>query len=410
MATPPDKTRVKAGNISLPLYRHAEGWRWAWKDPASGKWRYGTRVDRKEALAEAFKQAALLSNRQADLAASLENPDQAALMRRFLSLNLTHSDLDRIESAQTAEIHPFGQVADQFLAAKQSARGRSRRNVLFLRTQLDSLKKHFGLDRPIGTVTGPEIETWINHGDIEARTRKNRRGAAITIWRWARTRRYLPDETTAAERTEKPLVPRSAPTTWTPAELAKMWAVCPESHRPWLALSAWAGLRGEEMYQDDKQSDKDVLRWRDITSGHLEIREAASKTNRRRIVPLCATLTAFLAEERARRADEPDTAPVCPGRHASADLPVINRSATAICGEVVGGWKRNALRHSFISYRAVQIGLSRTALEAGNSESEAKRSYHDAMTEADAKAWFDPFGSSSEVLSLVEEPKIVPMR
>ena len=62
------------------------------------------------------------------------------------------------------------------------------------------------------------------------------------------------------------------------------------------------------------------------------------------------------------------------GRHAAAHLPGGRQTATGLLGAAVGGWRRNALRHSFISYRAVQIGLSRTALEAGNSEGEDKRS------------------------------------
>ena len=54
----------------------------------------------------------------------------------------------------------------------------------------------------------------------------------------------------------------------------------------------------------------------------------------------------------------------------------------------MGGWRRNALRHSFISYRAAQTGLSQTAMEAGNSESEARRSYNDAKGKDEADAWF----------------------
>jgi len=397
MATPPNKTRVKAGHVSLPLYRHPKGWRWAWKDPATGRWRYGTRVDRKEALAEAFQQALRLASQQTGLQEAITQPDTAALLQRVLAAGITHAHLDRLDQLREAEIHPFGQVAEQFMAAKEGARGRSRRNIRSLRGHVDAMKARFGLDKPISDITIADLEAYIHHGTTSPRTRKNRRGTAVTLWRWARARRLLPDETTAAERTERPIVPKSVPATWTPAELAAMWTICPDSHRPWLALTAWSGVRVEECYQEDPLSGKDVIRWRDVFTGHLEIRPEVAKTERRRIIPICPSLAAFLAEERARRADEPDTAPVCPGRPPSRDLPVINRAPTIILGEAVGGWKANALRHSFISYRAVQIGLARTALEAGNSEAEARRSYHDAMTDADATAWFSPFGTSSEL-------------
>lgn len=412
MANPPDKTRVKAGNISIPLYRHAQGWRWAWKDPLTGTWRYGTRRDRKEALAQAYQQAVRMASQQSGLEQALADPDTAALIARALAAGLTHRDLDRLAVLRETDRHPFGQVAGQFMAAKESARGRSRRNIRVLRSHVDAMMDRFGAETAIAQITIEDLEAYIHDGAPSARTRKNRRGTAVTLWRWARSRRLLPDETTAAERTERPIIEQRVPATWTPAELAKMWNACPKSHRPWLALAAWAGVRVEECYQEDPLSSKDVIRWRDLSAGHLEIRPEVAKTKRRRIIPLCATLAAFLAEERARRADEPDDTPVCPGRPPSRDLPVINRAVTTILGEAVGGWKANALRHSFISYRAVQIGLSRTALEAGNSETEARRSYHDAMTEADAVAWFSPFGTSSELRIHPDDEaksKIVPM-
>jgi len=411
MAKPPDKTRVRAGAVSIPLYRHAKGWRWAWRDPATGQWRYGTRRDRTEALAEAHRQAVALGSELGDLERAIQDPDTAILIRRFLRMEPTHQDLDRLAEQQAAEVHPFSAVADEFLAAKEAARGLSRRNIRTLQTHLDGMKARWAA-RPIHEITPADIEAWIHQGDPAPRTRKNRRGAAVTLWRWARSREKLPDQKTAAERTEQPIVPRGVPTTWTPAELAAMWAVCPESHRPWLALSALAGLRGEETYQEDPLSGKDVVRWRDLAGGILTIRPEVAKTGVRRVIPICPALAAFLAQERVRRAAEGDDTPICPGRPPSRDLPVINRAVTTILGNAVGGWKVNALRHSFISYRAVQVGLARAALEAGNSEAEARRSYHDAMTEADAAAWFG-FGTPSEPgpLSIVgDDEKIVAIR
>lgn len=415
MATPPDKTRVKCGHVSLPLYRHREGWRWAWKDPQTNAWKYGTRRDRKEALAQAYQQAVRMASQQSGLEQALADPDTAALIARALAAGLTHRDLDRLADFREAEVHPFAQVADEFLAAKTAARGLSTRNLSTLRSHLRGMKDQFGDETDLGAITPARIDEWINAPGTP-RTRHNRRGAAITLWRWARGRRYLPDETTAAERTEKPIVIRRTPSTWTREELAAMWSVCPASHRPWFLLSAWAGLRGEECYPKGSDTQKDVVRWRDFTGGHLEIRPEVGKTGRtsgRRIIPLCPALAAFLAEERAKRADESDTAPVCPGSLPSQIQKRAKQAVTAILGAAVGGWRNNALRHSFISYRSAQVGIARAALEAGNSESEAKRSYHDAMTEAQADAWFapfEPFGSLSEVRPDTDAPKVVAIR
>jgi citrate lyase beta subunit len=38
---------------------------------------------------------------------------------------------------------------------------------------------------------------------------------------------------------------------------------------------------------------------------------------------------------------------------------------TTRLGKLLGGWRRNALRHSFLSYRAAQVGIAQAAREAG---------------------------------------------
>jgi predicted RNA-binding protein with PUA-like domain len=61
---------------------------------------------------------------------------------------------------------------------------------------------------------------------------------------------------------------------------------------------------------------------------------------------------------------------------------------TTRLGKLVGGWKRNALRHSFISYRAAVVGIAKAAAEAGNSESESRKSYQDAKSLDEGVRWF----------------------
>ena len=56
---------------------------------------------------------------------------------------------------------------------------------------------------------------------------------------------------------------------------------------------------------------------------------------------------------------------------------------------IPGGWRQNALRHSFISYRVAETGdVARTALEAGNSPKMIFRHYREVVDEEAAKAWF----------------------
>lgn len=394
------RERVRVGSVSLPLWRHAKGWRIAWKDPATGRWSYLTRSRREDAIDAAHAKAlALQRGRNAVADRLATDPETAALIARVLAMGLTHADLDRLAETRAAPAVPLSDAIGQFLAAKRAARGPSARNLRTLESALDGLLAHFPADPPLSAITPADLERWMSAGAVAARTVRNRRAVAVTFFRWCRSRRLLPDETTAAERTERPIVRRIVPATWTPAELRTLWQVCPETHRAWLALSAWAGIRGEELYQEIEESRKDVLRWSDIddTAGHILIRPLVAKTGDRRLIPITPALRAFLASERQAHLDRAAANdPVCRGRPPSRKLAGINRPVTAILGDAVGGWRPNALRHSFISYRAALVGLARAALEAGNSESEARKSYHDAMPEPLAKEWFNPFGTSSE--------------
>jgi hypothetical protein len=52
-------------------------------------------------------------------------------------------------------------------------------------------------------------------------------------------------------------------------------------------------------------------------------------------------------------------------------------------------WKKNALRHSFISYRVAESkDVSATSLEAGNSPKIIFQNYRELVTEKEAKEWF----------------------
>lgn len=384
------KKRIKVGNVSLPLYQHTEGWRWSWKDPGSGEWRYGTRVNKADAIASATVQAQALASPTAELEAACRDPEQASLLLRVLRAGLTHSDLDRYLLNLAIPEITVNEAIIQFLASKERAMGRSRRNYATLASALKPLQLELG-ETIITQVRAEHLERWMHRGDPSPRTVQNRRSVVITLWRWARVRGYLPDEPTAAEKTEAPLVPRGTPTTWTPGHLSVMLRACPPSHQTWLATAALAGIRHEELYQADSKSKKDVVRWRDVRGDIIEIRPEVAKTGNRRFIPVCPALRAWF--DLVSEAKKPDET-LCDGDLPSRQLAGQKHSVTALLGKSVNEpWKSNALRHSFISYRAALVGLATAAMEAGNSESEARRSYHDGKPKAEADAWFNQFPS-----------------
>ena len=265
----------------------------------------------------------------------------------------------------------------EFLEAKRANAGLSNRNVETLTRHVKRLPSG-----NLGDFTPATLPTLTGC----ARTRRNTINGWVTFFRWAQRQGYLQEGAkTAPELLEKPQVERKIPSTWTRKELDKLIAGVSKEYLPWLVLGAWAGTRTEEVCKS-RNSRKSALRWEDF---HWEreiliVRPEVSKTGHRRVVPIQPVLRAALWPLRK------PSGLVCPGVPPHTPPKGGVPAHTTTLGKLVGGWKRNALRHSFISYRAATkgVGLAQTATEAGNSESEARRSYNDAKSEQEANEWF----------------------
>jgi integrase len=260
-----------------------------------------------------------------------------------------------------------------FLDVKKANAGRSNLHVGTLAKHLAALPKLDLCD--IGPNDLPALAG-------VARTRRNRRSAWVTFFRWCVAMGYLPHgEPTAPEKLEVPRVTRGIPVTWTPQELRVLLTNVRASYLPWLVLGAFAGIRTEEICPQHG-SRKSPLMWEDFQweRGLIVLRPETAKTGHRRIIPINAAIKAWLPIQREGR--------VGPQVHPSKPSTAGATAETTRLGLLLGGWKRNALRHSFLSYRSAEVGIAQTAMEAGNSETEARRSYIDAMGADHAAAWF----------------------
>ncbi len=115
-----------------------------------------------------------------------------------------------------------------------------------------------------------------------------------------------------------------------------------------------------------------------ILEGHITIPAAnARKINRRRLVPLLPNLLEWLFKFRNQ------TGPICHHKDMGNQLHHIATKAG------LDRWKRNALRHSFVSYRIAQVkNAPQVALESGNSVQKIFTNYRELVTPADASKWF----------------------
>jgi integrase len=136
-----------------------------------------------------------------------------------------------------------------------------------------------------------------------------------------------------------------------------------------VALTAFAGIRAEEVKLLE-------CRHIDFAQGHVEVPDEVDKNELRRIVPLSDNLAAWLRHLRGA------SGPVSQYTNLANLYPrSASRSSVA--------WKRNALRHGFISYRvALTKNIPQVAYEAGNSPEIIQRHYLKVVTEAAAKEWF----------------------
>lgn len=357
-------TTVTHRNVTIRIYPWRGSHRFAAYD-AQGTRRYTTRKSLADAKTAALAHARAVAGR----AVALDRLDDT---RRRILADLLHADptLARIREFLTAPAPSsvtVAQAARECVAAKRAANPKSRYNAATLERAAARLPQ----DIPVHHIAPADIEVAMTGAP---RTRLNTHRAIRTFLRWCQRAGHLPAGPTAADRIETPRAPLGTPAILTPGELRAVLAIAPPECLPWLTLGAWAGIRTDELYRPNHP-----LQWGDIDipAGIITIRPETSKVSRRRIIPILPPLAAAL------RAIGPAV-----GRIAPADREPTKRQLR-IVGEPIGGWRRNALRHSFLTYRSAIVGTGQAALEAGNSEAITRRNYLDATTQDVAREWFD---------------------
>jgi len=321
---------------------------------------------------------------------------------------------------------PVKAVVDEMLQLKQSD-GLSEAYLRHLRYDLEKFAEAFHGN--IGTVVGPDIDKWLRSLGVSPRTRNNLRTSVQTLFAFAKSQKYLPKDHDEIEGVVRAKDTASEIEIFTPHEMTEILAHADARVIPFLALGAFAGIRHAEIQR---------LEWTDIhfDEGIVEIRAAKAKTASRRTLPILENLRAWLLPYRQA------AGPVCVYLNMASAIESLVRAvngarrlawatANSVSGEQLKqaekqarknlaktwaergkpkhkglfppgaetaqlegwaafGWKHNALRHSFISYRVADIqNVAQVALEAGNSPQMIFKHYRELVRPAEAKAWFD---------------------
>ena len=215
-----------------------------------------------------------------------------------------------------------------------------------------------------------DLDDFLRQIAWEPVTKNDARQKLITFGNWAKKRHYLPREWNEFEAAMSYNVPVKEVTIYSSDEAQRILnAAGRHLATPFIAIGCFAGLRSEEIKRLD---------WRNVNfeRGFIEVRAATCKTKARRLVPISDNLRAWL---------KPFAMPSGPVViHHN-----IHEAVKKIAERAGLEWKKNAMRHSYVSYRLAQTGdPARTAFEAGHDQTVLFRFYRELVTPALAEQWF----------------------
>lgn len=265
---------------------------------------------------------------------------------------------------------PLQELGDEFLESRR-ATGLSAKYLVTAGWTLKHFLSTFR-DKTLDGLNAGALDRWMeSRSTLSNRSRNTCRVILVAFGNFLKKRGYLPTDRPTAFDGMSIWKDEVVPVTiYTPEEMQMMLAKTGEMLLPYLAIGAFAGLRNAEIARLD---------WRHVhlDRGFIECEAGMTKTRRRRLVPISENLWVWLE----------------PIACASGRVAPYRDVATAIdyfATKVGVCWKRNALRHSYISYRLALVpDTARVALECGNSPNIIFSHYRELVTPDQAREWFE---------------------
>jgi len=255
--------------------------------------------------------------------------------------------------------------------------GRSKAYLAELRRMLGSFGEAFNM--PVSMVTSGRIDEWLKSQPGGPKYKKNLKGALSVLFRYCRAKHYTVSDWNELDAVETPSVIAPVTSVFSADEIRLILGHLPSYAIPATAILAFAGLRPAEIER---------LTWADVSEQYISVAATIAKTASRRTIPIQPNLAAWLAPYR------PGEGRVWPLSHSWLHKAMFRAAVKAGVK-----WRRNALRHSFCSYRlAMTNDASKVALEAGNSPPMIFRHYMALVTPEAAAAWFEVRPSASGVI------------
>ena len=268
---------------------------------------------------------------------------------------------------EAVELKTVPEVVRELLEAKRS-KGRSELYLRDLKVRLERVARAFA--GPLAELNHERIDRFLVQMQAGPRSKNNFRRVIGTLLRFGQVRGYVARDHPGISFVEKATQTEGEVVVFKPEEMRQLLTHAGPELAPALALCGFAGIRPEEVKR---------LGWESIhlEQGHIEIRAAMAKTKVRRLIPIPDNLRAWLLLHRK------NLGPVQPFSNLCNQFLKLARRIRI-------PWKRNGLRHSFISYRvALTRDVASVAIEAGNSPAIISRNYLKCVTAEEAGRWFE---------------------
>lgn len=410
--------KVKRGFAVVRIYRrphpHTKSgyiYRVAWS--MDGKENVLQRADFDAAHVEAVLKATQLASGQLAVAKAMSADDAGVLSeaRRILEgqgTTITQALSEWVEAHKLTKGHVL--AAARAFAAKGGAP--KAKNVPEVVKAFLKHKKGRGVDTsasydhylpklaedftgPIESITASMLENWVNrtfvaegNKTVHPATFNTVRKRVVTLWRWARNERFLPQDTlTEAERIHATKENAPKREILSVADFARCLLMLRDTHPGYLAaavLAGFCGLRRDEIH---------AQKWSDVNlkAAKLAVTAAKEGTPEDRLVEIPAAAVEWLLLcDRTKELVAPAWAQGRIRAFCREAKPAIN------CPP-------NGYRHSFVSYRVASSGsVAETALEAGNSAGVIFKHYRRPVSKEDGKSWFALTPAMAEKMGKVE--------
>ena len=273
-----------------------------------------------------------------------------------------------------------------------------------LRVYLKQLAVSFHCE--LRSVTTGQLSDFLRNMEVSARSKNNARATIGAFIKFCKERGWLARDHDGIDLVPKFKEKAGDIEIFTPKEIAHFLTYSRPELVPFLAIGAFAGLRSAEIERLD---------WSEVhlKDRFIEVTAAKAKTASRRIVPMTENLAKWLAPhaEKEGRVVPFDNVNKQLGWLVEDTNTGLKKAAKEACKNPekfkAAAWKKNALRHSFISYRVADIqNVNQVALEAGNSAAIIFKHYRELVRAEEAKKWFGIEPEADGKITVIPKEKV----